>query len=138
MGVFLLGTIPGLQAYVWCVKEAGSTALELGAHGECAPSSPQHCAPHSHSDHNPECCNTSGHPHDDTCDLCIDVPLDTELSKTSAPQFKKISSASQIPQWQELQRLRDLSPQLASMQLPHPPPHVSTTLQVQRTTVLII
>jgi|GEM_PF-2457574 hypothetical protein len=138
MGVFLLSTVPGLQAYVWCVKQEGSSALELGAHGACAPSSPQECAPHSHSGHASESCGASTHAHDDTCELCIDVPLDAKFAKAPHPQLKKIAPALHVPTWQELQWLRDRTPQLACTQLPHPPPYVSTTLVVQRTTVLII
>ncbi|MGM0416312.1 MAG: hypothetical protein ACQEQK_05090 [Thermodesulfobacteriota bacterium] len=140
MGVFLLSTVPGLQAYVWCIKEEGSSALEIGAHSACTQSQSHssQSAHHSHSGHAPEDCSTSTHEHEDNCELCIDVPLDTEFSKAPTPQFKKISPALHPPQWRELQLLRTVTPQLTCTHLPHPPPHISTSLLVQRTTVLII
>lgn len=137
MGVFLLSTAPGLQAYVWCVKEGGSSALEAGAHGACVQSTSQENVLHSCSEHMPEYCNST-HAHEEACELCIDIPLDIEFSKTPAPQFKKISAAPDKQQGRELQLLRNFNLELTCTQLPHPPPHISTTLLIQRTTVLII
>jgi len=139
MGVFLLSTVPGLQAYVWCVKDGGSSALELDTHGACAPSTSGQRALHPHSEHAQDCCTTSSaHSHEDTCEPCIDVPLDAEFSKAPIPQLKKISAAPHVPAWREMQYLRDLTPLINCTQLPHPPPYICTALLVQRTTVLII
>lgn len=138
MVVFLLSSVPGLQAYVWCVKEEGSSALEIGAHGTCDPAPSAQSAPHSHSEHGEDCCPSSAHSHEDTCELCIDVPLDGEFSKTSTPQLKKIAPALHVPAWRELQWLHELTPQTSCTQPPHPSPYTSTALLVQRTTVLII
>ncbi|MFW6387042.1 MAG: hypothetical protein ACOC0G_00030 [Thermodesulfobacteriota bacterium] len=138
MGVFLLSSVPGLQAYVWCVKEEGSRALEMGKHGACDPAPSGQTNQHSHAEHAEDCCPSSAHTHKDTCELCIDVPMDAEFFKTPAPQIKKIATALYMPPWHELQWLRDLTPQLSYTQLPHPPSYTSTALLVQRTTVLII
>lgn len=110
----------------------GSSALEAGAHGSCAQSPPRENVFHSCSGHMPEYCTTT-HAHEEACELCIDIPLDVEFSKTPAPQFKKISAALDKQQGRELHNV-----ELIRTQLPHPPPYISTTLMIQRTTVLII
>jgi hypothetical protein len=35
-------------------------------------------------------------------ELCIDIPLDGEFSKTSTPQLKKSAPARHVPAWREL------------------------------------
>jgi len=139
MGVFLLSTVPGLQAYVWCVKDGGSSALELDTHGACAPSTSGQRALHSRSGHAQDCCTSSfAHNHEDTCELCIDVPLDADFSKAPMPQRKKISATLHVPAWREMQYLRDLTFLINCTRLPHPPSYICTALLEQRTTVLII
>lgn len=129
---FVLGTTPGVEAYVWCVKPEGSSALATSAH-----------KPHSlpTAAHEPgssitQYCNSS------TCALtcvsCIDIPIEAEFSTPSQYQLKKIPAQEQAPQWHELQWLHDSTTVLTCTQLPQPPPRINRTIQAQRTIVLII
>ena len=133
---FMLSTNPGVQAYVWCVKQEGSSALSASAHKSHSPSGIAAAVVHEPACSTPQYSNslTCGF----SCVSCIDIPVEAEFSTQSQYQLKKIPSQAQAPQWHELQWLYDSTTALTCTQLPQPPPCISSTIDVQRTIVLLI
>ncbi|MDD2556889.1 MAG: hypothetical protein PHH87_01235 [Desulfuromonas sp.] len=128
----MLSTNPGAQAYVWCVKQEGSSTLATAAHNP-------HNLPASASKSTSSithCC--TGSACELNCASCIDIPFETEFSTSSTYQLKKMPAQDPTPQWHELQWLHASTATLARTQLPESPPRISSTIRVQRTTVLLI